>query len=90
MGYDGKGQHPIKDVNDIASLNINFDSTQVLNVYNFISPLVKVDFEKIKGHTLITVVGHAVDSSRGNQLITGLGQQIPLTAQGWKNFEPSP
>ncbi len=66
--------------------------TPVLNGgedYELLFTINQVDFEKIKGHPLITVVGHAVDSSNGNQLITGLGQQIPLSAQGWKNFEPA-
>ena len=56
--------------------------------YELLFTINQLDFEKIKGHPLVTVVGHAVDSSHGNQLITGLGQQIPLTAQGWNNFEP--
>jgi len=46
-------------------------------------------YEKIKGHPLLTVIGHVVEIAQGNQLITGLGQQIPLTAQGWKNFDDS-
>ena len=57
--------------------------------YEVLFTITQLDFERIIGRALVTVVGHAVDSSHGNQLITGLGQQIPLTAQGWNNFEPS-
>ena len=30
MGYDGKGQHPIKNIEEISSLNINFDNEYIL------------------------------------------------------------
>ncbi len=30
MGYDGKGQHPIKNLNEINSLNINFKNDYIL------------------------------------------------------------
>ncbi len=30
MGYDGKGQYPIKNVNEIDALNINFDNEYIL------------------------------------------------------------
>jgi len=55
--------------------------------YELLFTLPQAAYKKIKGHPLLTVIGHAVDLSAGNQLITGLGQQIPLTAQGWKNFD---
>ena len=57
--------------------------------YELLFTVPQANYEKIKGHPLLTIVGHAVDLSQGNQLITGLGQQIPLTAQGWKNFDDS-
>lgn len=57
--------------------------------YELLFTVPQADYEKIKGHPLLTIIGHVVDLSLGNQLITGLGQQIPLTAQGWKNFERS-
>lgn len=55
--------------------------------YELLFTLPQAAYEKIKGYPLLTIIGHAVDLSAGNQLITGLGQQIPLTAQGWKNFD---
>ena len=45
------------------------------------------DFEKIKNHPLLSVIGHVVEKNAGCQLITGLGHQIELTAQGWQSFE---
>ena len=30
MGYDGKGQYPIKNIEEISSLNINFDNEYIL------------------------------------------------------------
>ena len=44
------------------------------------------DFDKIKNHPLLTVIGHACDNKAGCQLITGLGHQIEISAQGWQSF----
>ena len=30
MGYDGKGQYPINNINEIESLNIDFDKEYIL------------------------------------------------------------
>ena len=30
MGYDGKGQYPIKEINEIEKLNINFKNEYIL------------------------------------------------------------
>ena len=43
-------------------------------------------FDKIKDHPYLTIIGHACDKKIGCQMITGLGQQIELTAQGWQSF----
>jgi thiamine-monophosphate kinase len=40
----------------------------------------------IKRHPLLTPIGHFTDQKEVCNLITGLGQSIPLQAQGWKNF----
>lgn len=40
-------------------------------------------YEKLKNHPLITLIGHVTESGSGANLVTGLGQQIELTAQGW-------
>jgi len=43
-------------------------------------------YDAIKSHPYLTVIGHACENSRGCNLVTGLGQQIELTAQGWQSF----
>jgi len=42
-------------------------------------------FEAIKNHPLLSIVGHITDQASGCNLVTGLGQQIELTAQGWSS-----
>lgn len=42
-------------------------------------------YEAIKTHPLLTIIGHMTEKASGNNLITGLGQQIELTAQGWSS-----
>ena len=64
-------------------------TTAVLNGgedYELLFTISQNDFEKIKNHPLLTVIGHAIDSKGGCQMINGIGQQIELTAQGWKSF----
>jgi thiamine-monophosphate kinase len=54
--------------------------------YELLFTIDQKDFEKIKGHPYLSGIGHATDQKRGCQLITGLGHQIELTAQGWQSF----
>lgn len=65
-------------------------TTAILNGgedYELLFTIAQKDFEQIKNHPLLTVIGHAVDKNAGCQLITGLGHQIELTAQGWQSFK---
>lgn len=64
-------------------------TTAVLNGgedYELLFTISQKDFDKIKNHPLLTVIGHAVEQNAGCQLVNGLGHQIELTAQGWQNF----
>ena len=54
--------------------------------YELLFTINQEDFEKIKNHPFISVIGHACDLKNGCQLITGLGHQIELSAQGWQSF----
>jgi len=45
------------------------------------------EFDKIKNHPMLSIIGHACDFRGGCQLINGLGHQIELTAQGWQSFD---
>lgn len=55
--------------------------------YELLFTIAQSDYDIIKNHPLLTVIGHAVEKNAGCQLITGLGQQIELTAQGWQSFK---
>jgi thiamine-monophosphate kinase len=51
--------------------------------YELLFTLPVADYEKIKNHPDITVIGHIADASEGVALVTGGGSEIELTAQGW-------
>ena len=63
----------------IAALNGGED-------YELLFTISQNDFDKIKDHPYLTIIGHACDKKIGCQMVTGLGQQIKLTAQGWQSF----
>ena len=50
---------------------------------SYFLPLISSITRPIKDHPLLTIIGHVTEPKTGNNLITGLGQQIELTAQGW-------
>jgi len=64
-------------------------STALLNGgedYELLMAIKTEDYDKINGHPLLTPIGHFTDQKEVCNLITGLGQSIPLQAQGWRNF----
>ena len=69
-----------------AELNIN-PLVAALNGgedYELLFTIPVTDHDKVRNHPDISVIGHITDKSEGVNLITsGLGQSIPLTAQGW-------
>lgn len=69
-----------------AELNIN-PLVAALNGgedYELLFTLPVTDHDKIRNHPDISVIGHITDKSEGVNLITaGVGQEIPLQAQGW-------
>jgi len=65
-------------------------TTAVLNGgedYELLFTVAQKEFDKIKNHPLLSIIGHACDFRGGCQLINGLGQQIEITAQGWQSFD---
>ena len=54
--------------------------------YELLFTINQKNFNKIKNHPYLTIIGHATDIKNGCQIISGLGQQIELTAQGWESF----
>jgi thiamine-monophosphate kinase len=69
-----------------AELNIN-PLVAALNGgedYELLFTLPVTDHDKIRNHPDISVIGHITNKSEGVNLITaGVGQSIPLQAQGW-------
>lgn len=54
--------------------------------YELLFTIEQGDYEKIKGHPHLSVIGHMTDEASGYNMITGLGQQIELSAQGWNGI----
>ena len=54
--------------------------------YELLFTIDQKDFDKIKSHPFLTVIGHACELKKGCQLVSRLGQKIELTAQGWHAF----
>ena len=54
--------------------------------YELLFTLSHKDYEKIKNHPYLSVIGHVTEERAGCQLINGLGVSIPITAQGWQSF----
>ena len=51
--------------------------------YELLFTITQSDYEKVKGHPALTVIGHMAEESVGYQLITRDEQQLSLKAQGW-------
>ena len=69
--------------------NIN-NTTAALNGgedYELLFTIDQSDFEKVKGHPHLSIIGHMTDEPSGYNMVTGLGQQIELTAQGWNGTQ---
>lgn len=45
------------------------------------------DYDKIKNHSDITIIGHITEKAEGLQIITKTGTQHKLEAQGWNHFK---
>ncbi len=54
--------------------------------YELLFTINQKDFGKIKKNTKLTVIGHMTEKKDDCYMITGLGQKIKLTAQGWNNL----
>jgi thiamine-monophosphate kinase len=51
--------------------------------YELLFTISQAEYERVKGHPDLTVIGHVADKAVGYQLITRGGQQIGIKAQGW-------
>lgn len=54
--------------------------------YELLFTVSQNDFEKIKNHADIHLIGYVHDNPQQNLLITKGGNAVPLVAQGWKHF----
>ncbi|GGK23525.1 thiamine-monophosphate kinase [Yeosuana aromativorans] len=68
----------------------NIDSTTVaLNGgedYELLFTISQDDYPKIKANPNFTVIGYIKEKEAGLHLVTRADNRIPITAQGWKNF----
>lgn len=51
--------------------------------YELLFSVKQEDYDKIKNHPLLSVIGHFMDSGSGQNLVTKNGMVTPLKAQGW-------
>ncbi|HEX8548691.1 MAG TPA: thiamine-phosphate kinase [Cytophagaceae bacterium] len=86
--YDDK--LPIDNLAYETATEFNLDPiTCILNGgedYELLFTIKQEDFEKIKNHADISVIGHIVDKAKGVNLMTKSGNAYPVTAQGWVHF----
>ena len=54
--------------------------------YELLFTLDQKHFDKIRETEGIYIIGHVVDSTEGNYLITNSESAVPLKAQGWTAF----
>ena len=57
--------------------------------YELLFTISQTNYEKIKDIALISIIGHVTNKTAGNNLITTMGEQVPLQAQGWDSFNPN-
>lgn len=51
--------------------------------YELLFTVSQKDYDKIKNHADLTIIGHVTDENSGNMLVTKNGLVTPLKAQGW-------
>lgn len=54
--------------------------------YELLFTISQKDYEKIKNHPYLTVIGHVNEKNGACKLINGIGEAIGITAQGWQSF----
>lgn len=54
--------------------------------YELLFTIPQSAYEKVKDNTEIKIIGHITAESEGLHLVTRVGEQIPLKAQGWDAF----
>ena len=57
--------------------------------YELLMAISQSEYEKIKNHPYLTVIGHFTKNKSSAKLITSLNQEIEITAQGWNSISKS-
>jgi thiamine-monophosphate kinase len=55
--------------------------------YELLFTIKQEDFENIRNHPKLSVIGHAVEAADAFTLVTKNGPEVPLKAQGWDSFQ---
>jgi thiamine-monophosphate kinase len=55
--------------------------------YELLFTVKQSDYEKIRNHPDITIIGNITAKEEGVNLVTPLGNAYPLKAQGWQHFQ---
>lgn len=81
---------PIDNLTYETAREFNLDPlTIVLNGgedYELLFTVPQTDFDKLKNHPDITVIGYMKEKEEGVRLISKGGNVVPITAQGWVHF----
>lgn len=81
---------PIDKVTYETALEFNLDPTTCMlnggEDYELLFTIKQDDFNKVKNHPDITVVGHIMKKDAGVNLVTKQDNLVPITAQGFKHF----
>ncbi|MCK5171513.1 MAG: thiamine-phosphate kinase [Bacteroidales bacterium] len=64
----------------IAALNGGED-------YELLFTILQEDFDKLKGNSDVTIIGHITNKTKGNYLIASDGTEIEIQAQGWNTVK---
>jgi thiamine-monophosphate kinase len=54
--------------------------------YELLFTIVQGDYEKLREHLDISIIGHMTDAAAGVHLVDKSGNVVKLTAQGWDSF----
>jgi len=81
---------PIDTVTYSTALELKLDPiTCALNGgedYELLFTIKQTDYEKIKNHPDISLIGYIHEADKGAELISKAGSRVPIQAQGWVHF----
>ena len=57
--------------------------------YELLFTVRQSEYDKVRNHPKLSVIGHAVAAPDAFTLVTKNGPEVPLKAQGWDSFHPA-